>query len=167
MRDADVMDGWSERTYDRPVATPKHKQRLAPTIGYGVLMLQAMTAPFALASAFGSTSAGQPSWATGLYLAADLAAVASLVLLTVGRRMHHAPARFAPLTLVMPMWGAIALLSPLQHDSLGSAALYSLYALLAGALSSLPFLTDDGIALFEADASMARRHAVLTTGPNL
>jgi len=131
------------------VTTPKHKQPLGPTIGFGVLMLQAMTAPFAFTSAVGNP-ATQPGWATGLYLAADLGAVASLVLIAFGRRTHRATARFAPATLVLPTWLVIALLSPLQQPSGAAAAMSALFAVVVGVLSAAPFTSRQGLELFAA-----------------
>ena len=146
------------------MTSPKRKQPLGPTIGFGVLMLQAMTAPFALVTAMGTSD--QPGWARGLFLAADLGAVAALVFIAVGRRVHHATARFAPATLVLPMWVAIALTSPLDHATASAAAVYAAYALVVGALSSVPFLTRDALHLFEvAGSKSARTAAALTRGP--
>jgi hypothetical protein len=149
---------WSIRhVYDHGV-TLKHKRPLLPTIGFGVLMLQAMTSPFAFATALRPAS-DQPAWMTGTFLAADLAAAASLALIAFGRRTHQASARFAPLVLVAPAWVAIALLSPLQYDTLSASAMYSVYALVVAALSSIPFLTRDGVALFEAQPIAASQAA--------
>lgn len=142
------------------MTSPKHKHPLSPTIGYGVLMLQALTTPFAFASAAHPTT-DQPTWALGLFLATDLAALAALGLIAVGRHTGRSRARFAPLTLVAPVWVAIALLSPFQHDSLLASALYSLYALVVAALSAGPFLTADGAALFDAARHASSR--TLTT----
>jgi len=138
-----------------PVSTPKRKHPLTVTIGYGVLMLQALSLPFAFATAL-RTASDQPTWASGLYLAADLAALAALGLIAFGRQTHRPTARFAPAVLVLPAWAVIALVSPLTHASFGSSAMYSLYALVAGALSSVPFLTRDGLELFATgDATVA------------
>lgn len=158
------MGRWECSAYDREVTSPKRRQPLGPTIGFGVLMLQAMTAPFALATAMGTSD--QPGWVRGLFLAADLGAVAALVFIAFGRRVHRATARFAPAVLVLPMWVAIALTSPVDHASFGAAALYAVYALVVGALSSAPFLTRDALRLFDASgAERARSAAALTTGP--
>jgi hypothetical protein len=147
------------------VASPKHKQPLAPTIGFGVLMLQAMTTPFAFTSALRTTS-DQPGWVTGLFLAADLGAVAALAFIAFGRRTRRSTARFAPTALVLPAWMAIALLSPVQHASFGAAAMYSLYALVVGALSAAPFLTKEALALFEgSSARSAQAAGAATSGP--
>ena len=126
---------------------PKRRHPLPPTIGYGVLMLQALTTPFAFASAV-RPSTDQPSWALALFLVADLAALAALGLIAYGRHTRRAAARFAPLVLVLPVWAVIAVLSPLHLRDFTGAALYSLFALVVGALSSAPFLTRDGEALF-------------------
>jgi hypothetical protein len=136
------------------VSSPQRKRSLTISIGYGVLMLQAMTAPFALVTALRPPS-GQPTWLTGLYLAADLSAVAALGLIAFGRQTHRATARLAPALLVLPAWGTLALVSPLFHDTAGAAAMYSLYALVVGALSSIPFLTDDALRLFAAKPAAA------------
>jgi hypothetical protein len=147
------------------VSTPKSKRSLTVTIGFGVLMLQAMTTPFAMVSAVRPPS-GQPTWLTGLYLAADLAALAALGLVAFGRQVHQAGARFAPAVLVLPAWVTIALVSPLFHDTLGAAAMYSLYALMVGAVSAAPFLTKDALSLFAAKAaSQAPAQSTLSTGP--
>ena len=146
------------------MTAPKHKtkQPLTTTIGFGVLMLQAMTTPFAVASAVRPTS-DQPSWVTGLFLAADLAALAALGLIALGRHTRSSTARFAPATLVLPMWAAIALSSPFQHDSFSASSMYALFALVVGALSAVPFLTKDGLALFAGSSpARARTSGALT-----
>lgn len=142
------------------MTSPERRQPLGPTIGFGVLMLQAMTAPFALATAMGTSD--QPGWVRGLFLAADLGAVAALVFIAFGRRVHHATARYAPAVLVAPMWVAIALSSPLQHSDLGAAAMYAVYALVVGALSSAPFLTGDALRLFGTSTETTRAATALT-----
>lgn len=148
------------------MSTSRPKRPVAVTIAFGVLMLQAMTTPFAMAAAV-SPPSGQPTWLTGLYLAADLAALAALGLIAAGRQLHHAGARFAPAVLVLPAWVTIALVSPLHHDGAGAAAVYSVYALAVGAVSAVPFLLGDGLRLFApATPAPSPARITLNSGPS-
>jgi hypothetical protein len=147
------------------VTTSHRKRPVGVTVGLGVLMLQALTVPFAMASAVRPVT-DQPTWLGGLFLAADLAALAALGFIALGRRTHGPVARFAPTVLVAPAWTAIAVVSPLFHDALGAAGMYSVYALVVAALSSVPFLTKSGQTLFApAEPSRATSGPGLTAGP--
>jgi hypothetical protein len=117
--------------------------------GMSVLVLQAMTAPFAVVGLVGRTDASS-RWLTGLYIALELAAIASVALVVLGWRTNRSAARRAPAALLLPSWLAVAAAGPIAYHGL-PIILFSGFALAMGAMTSFPLLGPAGEQLFRMD----------------
>ena len=141
--------------------SPRRGPRPAFTVGFTILGLQALTAPFAVAGALRSET-GQPGWLTGLFVALDVASLAALAAVLYGMRTGRPKTRFVPAVLVLPCWLAIAVVAPTQ-SSVGASTTYALCAVVLGLGSTLPFMRAGAAERFRKDGGKAQPPAITAT----
>ena len=133
------------------MAPSSPKLTAAAAGGLGVLTVQGLTAPLALAGV-ARLSDSTPRWFAGLHVALDIATMISAVLVFWGIQAKRPRARMAPVIVLLPFWLALAAAGPFVYQGLAVVP-FTGFALAMGAMTSLPFLTRGAASLFEPRAA--------------